>query len=135
LVNQELVRQVWRRAEGRCEYCRLPAAAYPLPFHVDHIVAQQHGGPTSLENLALACLHCNRHKGPNIAGRDPLTGEIVRLFHPRQDPWTKHFAWTGAELAARTVMGRVTIQVLAINDPDFLAVREALVAEQAFPLH
>jgi hypothetical protein len=32
-------------------------------------------------------------------------------------------------------MGRVTIQVLAINDPDFLAVREALVAEQAFPLH
>jgi hypothetical protein len=100
-VNQELVRQVWRRAAGRCEYCRLPSAAYPLPFHVDHIVAQQHEGPTSLENLALACLHCNRHKGPNIAGRDPVTGEIVRLFNPRQDPLTEHFAWTGAELGAR----------------------------------
>lgn len=133
-MNQELIRQVWQRAEGRCEYCRLPASVYPLPFHVDHIIAQQHGGPTSLENLALACLHCNRHKGPNIAGRDPVTGEIMRLFHPRRDQWTEHFAWTKGELAARTVIGRVTIQVLAINDPDFLAVREALIAEGAFPL-
>jgi len=38
-----------------------------------------------MENLALACLHCNQHKGPNIAGRNPETGEIVELFHPRQD--------------------------------------------------
>jgi hypothetical protein len=38
----------------------------------------------------------------------------------------------GRALAARTVIGRVTIQVLAINDPDFLAVREALIAERAF---
>jgi len=133
-VNPELVRQVWQRAEGRCEYCRLPASVYPLPFHVDHIIAQQHGGLTGLENLALACLHCNRHKGPNIAGRDPVTGEIVRLFHPRQDQWSDHFAWTRAALVARTVIGRVTTQVLAINDPDFLAVREALIAERAFPL-
>lgn len=129
LATQELVRQVWQRAEGRCEYCRLPVAAYPLPFHVNHIVAQQHGDAASLENLALACLHCNRHKGPNIAGRDPVSGEIVRLFHSQQDPWTEHFAWSGAELRARTVIGRITIQVLAINDPDFLAVREALLAE------
>lgn len=132
-MNPELVRQVRRRAQGRCEYCRLPASAYPLPFHVDHIVAQQHGGSDSLDNLALACLHCNRHKGPNIAGRDPVGGEIVRLFDPRRDPWTEHFAWSGAELTARTGIGRVTIQVLAINDPDFRAVREALLAERVFP--
>jgi hypothetical protein len=51
-------------------------------FHVDHVVARQHGGRTDLSNLALACMHCNRHKGPNIAGSDPRTGEIVRLFDP-----------------------------------------------------
>lgn len=60
-----------------------PRLGLPFTFSVDHIVARQHGGPTVLENLALACLHCNRHKGPNIAGTDPSTGEIVRLFHPR----------------------------------------------------
>jgi aspartate-semialdehyde dehydrogenase len=50
------------------------------------------------------------------------------------DEWSEHFEWTGAVLGARTAIGRVTIQVLAINDPDFLAVRAALIAEQAFPL-
>src|SRR5208282_2394935 len=97
---------------------------YPVPFHVDHIIARQHGGSTVLENLALACLHCNRHKGPNIAGTDPKTGELVRLFHPRMDEWNGHFEWTGATLAGRTAIGRVTIHVLAINGPDFLALRE-----------
>ena len=96
-------------------------------------VARQHGGLTVLENLALACLHCNRHKGPNIAGADPNTGELVRLFHPRLDHWNEHFEWAGAELAGRTTVGRVTIHVLAINDADFLAVREALVEERVLP--
>ena len=134
-MNLDVVRQVWQRAESRCEYCRLPASVYPLPFHVDHIIARQHGGTTTLDNLALACLHCNRHKGPNIAGHDPATGDLVRLFHPRQDRWSDHLEWAGAELVGRTPIGRVTIHVLAINDPDFLAVRQVLMEEQAFPLH
>ena len=107
-MNQDLVRQVRQRAQGRCEYCRLSVSVYPLPFHVDHIVARQHGGVTAIDNLALACLHCNRHKGPNIAGRDPATGELVRLFHPRQDKWSEHFEWNAAELAGRTAIGRIT---------------------------
>jgi hypothetical protein len=104
-----------------------------VPFHVDHIVARQHGGLTVLENLAFACLHCNRHKGPNIAGTDPTTGDLVRLFHPRNDHWNVHFEWTGVALTGRTAIGRATIHVLSINDPDFMAVREALIGEQAFP--
>jgi hypothetical protein len=133
-VTRDLVRQVRQRAQDRCEYCHVPASVYLLPFHVDHIIARQLGGLTVLENLALACLHCNRHKGPNLAGTVPNTGELIRLFHPRMDEWSEHFEWTGAVLGGRTAMGRVTIQVLAINDPDFLAVREALIEEQAFPM-
>ena len=45
-MNPDLARQVWERANGRCEYCRMPASVYPLPFHVDHIIARQHGGAT-----------------------------------------------------------------------------------------
>ena len=132
-MNPDLARLVRERAQARCEYCRLPAVAYPLPFHIDHIVAQQHGGATVLENLAFACLHCNRHKGPNIAGRDLVTGELIRLFHPRQDRWSEHFEWAGPVLAGKTAIGRITIQVLAVNAADFVAVREALMDEQTFP--
>jgi hypothetical protein len=73
--------------------------------------------------------------GPNIAGHDPATGELDRLFHPRLDVWSEHFAWAGVELIGRTQIGRITIQVLAINDPDFLAVRQTLIDERAFSLN
>jgi hypothetical protein len=95
-------------------------------FHVDHIVARQHGGASSQENLALACMHCNRHKGPNIAGRDPETDEIVHLFHPRRDWSSDHFEWNGPDLIGKMQIGRATIQALAINEPSFRAVRATL---------
>lgn len=131
-MNPELLRHVWQRAASRCEYCQLPASRYPLPFHVDHIIARQHGGRSDTGNLALACLHCNRHKGPNIAGRHPATGAVVRLFHPRSDSWRAHFEWDGAILSPKSDVGLVTIQVLAINDADFVAVRLALMQEGEF---
>jgi hypothetical protein len=112
----------------------MPADFYPPGFHVDHIVARQHGGATDLGNLALACLHCNRHKGPNLTGIDPLTGSITPLFNPRRDVWSQHFQWREAELLGRTATGRCTIAVLAINAPDFQAVREWLKKENRFPL-
>jgi hypothetical protein len=125
-VNPILIRSVWDRANRRCEYCHMPASAYVSSFHVDHVVARQHGGESSLENLALACMHCNQRKGPNIAGRDPETGEIVPLFHPRRDRWGDHFEWNGPNLIGKSRIGRATIQVLAIDDPSFRAVRVAL---------
>lgn len=131
-MNRDVVREVRQRSQERCEYCHLPVAVYPLPFHVDHVIARQHGGLTILENLALAYLHCNKHKGPNIAGTDPNTSELTRLFHPRTDSWNEHFEWRGATLAGRTTIGRTTIHALAINDPDFVSVREALIREQTF---
>lgn len=50
------------------------------------------------------------------------------------DEWSEHFEWTGPVLVGQTAIGRVTIHVLAINDPDFLAMREVLIREQAFLL-
>ena len=128
-MNRDLVRQVWLRAEGCCEYCKLLARFHPSPFQVDHIIARQHGGVSELSNLALSCLHCNVRKGPNIAGVDPLSPDPVRLYHPRNDVWAEHFQWNGAELTGRTAVGRVTINVLGINAPDFLEVRSELMRE------
>lgn len=114
------------RASRRCEYCLFPEYASELPFHVDHIIAEKHGGKTESQNLAWACFSCNLHKGPNIAGLDPITGSLTRLFNPRTDEWSRHFAWKGVRLRGRTAIGRTTVIVLDINHEDSLAVREAL---------
>jgi len=114
-MNETLKRLVWDRAENTCEYCRLTQSLDVLPFQIDHIIAEQHQGPTVAENLALSCLNDNLHKGPNIAGLDPHTGLLTRLFHPRQDIWEEHFAWVGPVLTGRTAIGRTTIDVLVMN--------------------
>jgi hypothetical protein len=125
--------QVRERASGLCEYCRLPDTCTTLPFQIDHVIAEKHGGPTILENLAYCCLHCNAFKGPNIAGVTQDTQEVVRLFHPRKDIWQEHFTWDGPRLLGRTSIGQVTIAVLAINASYSLDVRQALIAEGVFP--
>jgi hypothetical protein len=110
----------------------MPAALDPLPFQVDHIIAEQHGGATVFNNLAWSCLHCNKHKGPNIAGIDPVTQQLVGLFDPRRQQWVRHFSWNGPVLVGRTRTGRATIRVLAMNDPDFVAYRAELMEEGVF---
>jgi hypothetical protein len=121
---------VRRRAGDACEYCRLPQAASPIVrFHVEHIIARQHGGATEPDNLALACGHCNFHKGPNIAGLDPQDGQLVPLFHPRRNRWTDHFSWDGTILVGRTATGRATVELLAMNNWERVELRENLQAE------
>jgi HNH endonuclease len=131
-LNADLIRQVWQRAQARREYCRLPSDLYPPPFQIDHIIAKQHGGRTVADNLALACIHCNRFKGPNIAGIDPGSGKIVRLFHPRRDIWSEHFVWEGPRLEALTSIGRATIALLLVNDSEVVTIRKALQEEGIF---
>jgi hypothetical protein len=66
------------------------------------VIAEKHGGATVLGNLALSCFFCNTFKGPNVAGVDPKTGKVTRLFHPRRNQWDEHFHWDGAFLVGRT---------------------------------
>ena len=112
----QLRRLVRHRAGDRCEYCRIAADLDEVAFHVEHVIPRQHGGGTSLENLALACQRCNAHKGPNLTGIDPQAGTIERLFNPRQDRWHDHFtSLADGTLAPLTAVGRVTIAVLSMN--------------------
>jgi HNH endonuclease len=127
--NRALEDEVRRRAGGRCEYCKFPASAAELPFHIDHIIAEKHEGKTEAENLAWACFSCNLYKGSNIAGFDPITRVLTRLFHPRTDIWADHFVWSGSLLVGRTAIGRTTVAVLSINHPHSVGVRDALLDE------
>lgn len=86
--------QVLQRAGRRCEYCLLHEDDDPLfTFHIEHIIAKQHGGTDALSNLALACHQDNLRKGPNLTGIDPVTRQLVRLFNPRRHNGSKHFRW------------------------------------------
>lgn len=104
-----------------------------LTFQIDHIIARKHHGADTFDNLALACFARNNHKGPNVAGIDPVSGTVTRLFHPRQDHWENHFEWRGSALVGRTPIGRVTIDVLAINLSHRVQLRQMLILEGVFP--
>ena len=61
-MTEALRQQVRERAGRRCEYCHLPDWLPPLePFHLEHIVARQHGGETNLDNLLLLCSRHHRY--------------------------------------------------------------------------
>jgi hypothetical protein len=98
-----------------------------LTFEVDHIIATSHGGITRASNLALTCFYCNRYKGPNLSGIDPVSRNLSPLFHPRRHKWNRHFRYAGPLLVGLTPIGRATIVVLKINDPDAVALRQALI--------
>lgn len=131
-MTQALDGLVRNRAKNLCEYCLLSQAAHAWRFEIDHIIAQQHGGLTEIENLALCCPKCNRHKGPNVAGVDPQTKQIARLFHPRRDHWDEHFQWLGPQIVGLTEIGRATVVALNLNDAVRIAVRTALMQEGNF---
>ena len=133
LRDAELRRLVWERAGSRCEYCGMRQEFDELPFQIEHVIPRKHHGSDEEDNLALACFACNNHKGPNLSGVDPQTGQMARLFHPRKDKWKEHFEWNGALLVGRTAVGRATLDVLAINLPYRCALRAVLVEEGVFP--
>ncbi|MEZ5300362.1 MAG: HNH endonuclease signature motif containing protein [Verrucomicrobiales bacterium] len=127
-MDNELRRFVRHRAGDRCEYCRTRQVNDPFfTFPIDHIIARQHGGQTHEGNLCLSCFRCNSRKGPNLASIDPETDSLVKLFHPRTDQWDDHFAWVGVEIVGKTPVGRATASLLAMNSPNILRLRKALI--------
>ncbi|HEX3601704.1 MAG TPA: HNH endonuclease signature motif containing protein [Lacipirellulaceae bacterium] len=121
----ETTREVVAARAGRaCEYCWIREQDDAYSFHLEHVIAIKHGGTTTLDNLAYACQHCNLHKGPNLSGVDPQSGEVVTLYHPRRDTWALHFAMVEFHIVGLTLAGRATVRVLAMNDSDRVQLRQ-----------
>jgi hypothetical protein len=55
-----------------------------------------------------------------VAGVDPETGVLTPLFNPRRQRWPDHFELAGLLILGRTEVGRTTVRVLAMNDPQQL---------------
>jgi hypothetical protein len=122
--TREFVR---RRADGYCEYCGKPEGFSPHDHQVDHIIAVQHGGSDSPDNLALACFRCNNKKGSNIASLDEKTNQLTPLYNPRAEQWNDHFQHEDGFIMGTSPVGRVTIVLLDFNHPKQVELRRILI--------
>jgi hypothetical protein len=132
-IPVDLRRLVIQRAGNCCEYCRMSVADRLLPFEIDHVISEKHGGATDAENLCLACFRCNGLKGSDIASADPDSGAATFLFNPRTQHWDEHFSLDGAIIRPLTAAGRVTVFLLRLNAPIQIEQRTLLIAEGRYP--
>lgn len=130
-IPEQLRQDVRERALLLCEYCLLREEDGFRAFHVDHVISVKHLGPTAEHNLCLACAHCNRAKGSDIA--TVLNGRFVRLYNPRIECWNDHFVLDGPVIKARNRIGAATIQVLGMNEPDRVEKRSLLIQAGYYP--
>ena len=117
-LSAALRRQLVEADDHRCAYCQTTEAKTGQPMVVDHILPAGQGGQTTFHHRCFACRRCNEYTGPTTGIPDPLPGESVPIFHPRQHAWTDHCAWdaAGIRLLGPTVIGRATIIALNMHN-------------------
>jgi HNH endonuclease len=133
-IPADVRRQVVSRAEGLCEYCLIHESDTHFGCEIDHVVNEKHGGPTVTDNLAYACLPCNRAKGSDIGSTAP-DGRLVPLFNPRADRWGDHLHLDdNMRIQPRSGAGSVTVKLLALNADERVRERLALNTEGRYPV-
>ena len=100
-----------------------------IPFTVDHIIPISKGGSDDLDNLALACFHCNRHKS------DKQSLNKIPISNPRKMIWNEHFSWSEnfVKIIPKTETGRITIELLKLNRRRICEIRLADISINRHP--
>jgi hypothetical protein len=124
-ISEEVRQRIREAAGDRCGYC-LSAQEYVWgTLEIEHIIPRALGGSDEELNLWLSCGMCNRHKGPQVEGLDPESGQPASLFNPRTQKWSEHFRWdaAGIQIIGLTAIGRATVAALKLNNELALIVR------------
>lgn len=132
-ISPEIRQIVASRANFVCEYCLIAEADAYFRFQIEHIISRKHGGSSEPENLALACVFCNRYKGSDIASLIPETNKLIRFYNPRVDRWREHFRLDDISIEPLTEIGEATIRILQINHADQLLERQVLSRRGRYP--
>ena len=132
-INQELRRLVAARADLLSEYCLIHLDDTALGCAVDHIISLKHGGATAADNLAHACVFCNRFKGSDIGSIVWKTQDFTRFYHPRRDHWADHFQLQEFTIQPHTSIGEVTARIFGFNDSERCLERQVLTARGRYP--
>lgn len=122
-----------KRADFRCEYCRMHENDSFLPFEIDHVISIKHGGGNEPENLAYCCPHCNQNKGSDLTTFLKSYKDIVTIFNPREEEWQAHFDVEEGEILAKTRVAEATIKLLKLNEPERIILRRLLMENGRFP--
>lgn len=125
-IPVELQRKIRTRFADCCAYCRTAEALTATTFEFEHIVPRSAGGETVWENICLACPNCNRYKADRQNIIDPVTEQVVPLFHPQLQVWKEHFSWNedASLMIGFTDIGRATIVGLKMNRSPLVRVRK-----------
>ena len=134
LITKELRLSVAVRADYLCEYCLMHEDDMYFGCEVDHIISLKHGGQSTVNNLAYACVFCNRHKGSDIGSILWRSGNLVRFFNPRTDHWGDHFKLDGADIKPESDIGEVTVQIFNFNHVERILEREVLMSIGRYPI-
>ncbi|WIG61411.1 MAG: hypothetical protein OJF49_004159 [Ktedonobacterales bacterium] len=81
-IPRALRQRIADQAKHRCGSCLTAEQFFGIHMEIDHIVPEALGGPTSEDNLWLACSPCNTHKGSRIAATDPETEGLYASLTP-----------------------------------------------------
>ena len=111
-----------------CEYCKSQDKFSPVYFTIDHIWPLIEGGTNDIENLAYACMLCNRLKWNKTMALDPVTQLNVRLYNPRTDVWENNFQWSGDYLSIIGISstGRAMVVALQLNREKLIQYRKEM---------
>lgn len=132
-ISPEIRQIVASRANNVCEYCLIAEEDAYFRHQVEHIISRKHGGSSEPDNLALACVFCNRYKGSDIASLIPETNQLVRFYNPRIDHWQKQFRLNGVVIEPLTEIGEATVRILQMNHDDQILEREVLSRRGRYP--
>ncbi len=61
-----------------------------------------------------------------MAGHDPDSPEVIRLFNPRIDRWDDHFRYLAPRIEGVSAIGRTTVLALEINASEYVELRREL---------
>jgi len=124
-ISQNLRSQIEAFDNKRCCYCLTTEENSGIPMTIDHIQPVSKGGLNTLDNLCLACRTCNEYKAGNTEAINPITGQNVALFNPRQQIWKEHFQWNNdaSQVEGITSIGRASVIALRINNALIVATR------------
>jgi hypothetical protein len=130
-----LRQRVRERFANCCAYCCTAEELTVAIFEIEHIVPRSGSGEMVFENLCLACPTCNRYKADLTSAADSQTQTEAALFHPPQQGWVDHFAWNegATQIIRLTPTGRATIELLKMNRPQLVRVRQMWVAMDEHP--
>jgi hypothetical protein len=91
--------------------------------------------PQEAQARKTICQGCNNKKYDKTHAVDPISLELVPLFHPRKDNWHEHFVWSPdcLTLIGLTPTGRATVEALDLNRAGVINLRRMLFREGLHP--